>query len=180
MTTKALQVSLGSIGVYATGYYQVDGQWLYYDATIGQWYTYAAGVLYPLTIYEMYPTKPVMAIAPGDKLKITLSYTYTGPVSVGVEEYFSIGAKVAAMYWPKIVRTHSRNLPVTSEPTEFTWAETLTIPTDVKDDWTYIECKVWRGSPDVPETGIRLRDALSIVAITPDITNFSIDDYIKV
>ncbi|GAI40395.1 unnamed protein product, partial [marine sediment metagenome] len=103
MTTKALQVSLGSIGVYATGYYQVNGQWYYYDATTGQWYIYSAGYIYPLKIYEMYPTQPVMAIAPGDKLKITISYTYSGPISVGVEEYFSIGAKVALQYWPKVV-----------------------------------------------------------------------------
>ncbi len=178
MTTKTLQLSLGSIGVYATGYYQFEGQWYYYDATIGQWYIYSAGLLYPLKITEVSAPK-VVTIAAGDKLKITISYTYTGPASVGVEEYFSIGSKVALQYWPKVVRRHSRNLPVTGAPTEFTWSEALTIPTNVEDDWTYIECKVWHGTPDVPETGIRLRDALSVVAVTPEITNFSIDDYVK-
>lgn len=179
MTTKALQVTLGSIGVYATGYYQVDGQWYYYDATTGQWYIYSAGYIYPLKIIEVYPTKPVVTIAHGDKLQITISYTYSGPSSFGVEEYFSIGAKALLQYWPKIEKTHRRDLPITTEPTEFTTTETLDIPNDVKDDWTYIECKVHGGSPNVPETGIRIRDALTILAVTPNITDFSIVDYDK-
>jgi len=165
MTTKALQITLGSIGVYATGYYQVDGQWYYYDATIGQWYTYSAGYLYPLAITEMYPTKPVVHVAPGDQLKITISYIYSGPASIGVEEYFSIGSKPLLQYAPHVVKKHYRNLPVTTAPTEYTWTETLTIPNDIEDDWTYLECKVWHGTPNVPEAGIRLKDAITLEVV---------------
>jgi len=141
MTTKALQVSLGSIGVYATGYYQIEGQWYYYDAITGRWYTYSAGYLYPLSIHEM-AAPQVVVIAPGDRLRITISYIYTGPASIGVEEYFSIGSKVL-QYSPKVVGKNSRNLPVTTAPTEFTGSKILTIPNDVDEGWTYVECKVW-------------------------------------
>lgn len=182
MTLKTLQLSLGVVNPtqYQTGWYRdpTTGQYYYYDGAIGKWYIYTAGQLYALGITEQQAPKVVM-VAPGDSLEITISYKYAGPASTGAEEYFSIGSKVL-QYSPKIVRTHTRNLPVCATPTSFTWSETLVIPTGVGNGWTYIECKVWHGTPDVPETGIRLKDALAIAGIEPDITDFIIEDYVKV
>ena len=183
MTLRPLQLSLGSVTspVYSTGWYQdpTTGQYYYYDSDSRRWYIQVAGQLYPLSIASETAPKTV-AIAPGDKLKITLSYRYVGPPSAGVEEYFSVGYHDGIQYRPKVVGTNSRSLPQCSTPTEFSSEKTLTIPSNVGDNWTYIECKVWHGTPDVPETGLRYRDALSIVGITAEITDFTIEDYVKV
>lgn len=184
MVTKTLEVALGTTMnpiTYATGWYQdpVTGEYLYYDASTGQWFVYAAGYIYPLTITEIYAPK-VVTVKAGDSLKISISYMYTGPESVGVEEYFSIGRKDLLGYHPKVVGKNTRTLPITPTPTKFTSERTLVIPTDVGLDWTYIECKVWHGTPDVPETGIRLKDALEVVGVEPDIAEFTIVDYVVV
>lgn len=185
MVTKTLNLSLGTIDgdppAYTTGWYRdpVTGEYYYYDATEKKWYIYAAGFIYPLAIAEESAPKTVTVKA-GDSLKISISYKYTGPASSGVEEYFSIGYKDVLGYHPKVVGTNSRNLPVCGTPTTFTAEKTLIIPTNVGENWTYIECKVWHGTPDVPETGLRYAGALTIVGITAEITEFSIVDYVKV
>lgn len=183
MTTKTLELSLGSIvdpPAYATGWYHdpTTGQYYYYDAENKKWYIYSAGYLYPLAIAEESAPKTVTVKA-GDKLKISISYKYSGPASTGVEEYFSVGIK-GVTYSPKIYVTNTRNLPVCATPTLFTAENTLLIPASVGEDWTAIECKVWHGTPDVPETGLRYIDALTIVGIEAEITQFTIVDYVKV
>lgn len=185
MVTKALDLSLGTIEgdppAYETGWYQdtVTGEYYYYDATEKKWYIYAAGYLYALAIAEESAPKKVTVKA-GDSVKISISYKYTGPASTGVEEYFSIGIKGITGYSPKVTGTITRNLPICATPTTFTAEKTLIIPANVALDWNHIECKVWHGTPDVPETGLRYINALEIVGITAEITEFSIVDYVKV
>ena len=185
MVTKTLDLSLGTIvgdpPAYETGWYRdaVTGEYYYYDATEKKWYVYAAGYLYPLAIGEEAAPKTVTLKA-GDSLKISISYKYTGPAITGVEEYFSIGYKDILGYHPKVVGTNTRNLPTCATATAFTAEKNLVIPADVRLDWTDIECKVWHGTPDVPETGLRYIDALEIVGVVPDITEFTIVDYVKV
>lgn len=183
MVTEALDLQLGSIGnpSYETGWYRDPNtnEYYYYDATEKKWYVYSAGLLYPLAIAEISAPKTI-TIAAGDGVKITLSYKYAGPASSGVEEYFSIGWKDAFGYHPKVVGSNSRNLPVCGVPTSFTSEKTLTIPTNVGTNWIYLECKVWHGSPDVPETGLRYKDAFQVVGITAVVTEFTIVDFVKV
>jgi hypothetical protein len=185
MVIKTLELSLGSIVAdppeYATGWYRdpATGQYYYYDATNKKWYIYAAGVLQPLAIAEQSAPKTISVIA-GDKVKVSISYKYTGPAITGAEEYFSIGYKDALGYHPKIEGTNSRNLPTCSTATLFTAEKTLVIPTGVGENWNHIECKVWHGTPDVPETGLRYLNALTIVGLVAAITEFTIVDYVKV
>lgn len=183
MTLRTVQLDLGSLDPpqYATGWYRdpATGQYYYYEATNKKWYIYSAGYLYPLAIAEESAPKTVTVKA-GDSLKISISYKYTGPASTGVEEYFSIGYKDALGYHPKVTGTNSRNLPVCGTPTAFTSEKTLVIPVGVGLNWNHIECKVWHGSPEVPETGLRYINALEIVGVEAEITEFSIVDYVKV
>lgn len=185
MTTKVLEISLGNVGPLqvqrVTGWYKDPntGQYYYYDASIMKWYIYTAGVLYPLSIAEESAPKTVTLVA-GDSLRISMSYKYTGPAATSVEEYLSIGYKDIAGYHPKVVETNIRNIPVCATPTLFTSSATLLIPANVAENWKHIECKVWHGTPDVPETGLRYIDALIIVGLVAEITVFTIVDYVKV
>lgn len=96
---KTLELDLGRISplanlsndvalgpVLATGWYvdQITGEYYYYDATIAQWYVYAAGYLYPLAYIP--PTmewKPspsaIVELNFGDTLSISTHYKYRGP-----------------------------------------------------------------------------------------------------
>jgi len=186
MVTKTLALSLGSISAmqvtgYTTGWYRdpITGQRYYYDAENKKWYIYAAGLLQPLAIAEQSAPKTVTLQA-GDSLKISISYRYTGPAITGAEEYFSIGYKDVLGYHPKVEGTNTRNLPVCATAMPFTAEKTLVVPSNVAADWNHIECKVWHGTPDVPETGLRYINALAIVGIVANITEFTIVDYVKV
>jgi len=184
MATKMISLNLGTVlgdpPEYSTGWYKdpITGQLYYYDATTMKWYIYAAGVLQPLSIAEQSAPKQVN-IKAGDSLKISISYKYAGPAVTGVIEYFSIGIKGVTGYGPKLVGQNSRNLPICGSPTTFTAEKTLLIPTSVEEDWQHIECKVYHGSPSVPETGLRYINALVVVGIEAKITEFTIVDYVK-
>ena len=185
MSTKTLALFLGSVVAdppdYTTGWYHdpVTGQNYYYDATNKRWYIYAAGLLQALTIAELTGPK-VVNLSIGDSLTISISYKYSGPSITGAEEYFSIGYKDVLGYHPQIVGTNSRNLAGCVTPTLFTALKTLVIPAGVGDNWVNIECKVWHGTPAVPETGLRYLNALMIVGLVAAVTEFTIVDYVKV
>jgi hypothetical protein len=182
---QALALFLGSVVAdppdYTTGWYHDPntGQPYYYDAENKKWYIYAAGILQPLAIAEQTAPKVVSLMA-GNSLTISISYKYTGPAVTGAEEYFSIGYKDVLGYHPQIVGTNSRNLSACATPTLFTASKILVIPTDVGSNWNHIECKVWHGTPDVPETGLRYLNALTIVGLVATVTEFTIVDYVKV
>lgn len=181
MTIGALTVSLGTVGLQ-TGWYMdpATGEHYYYNAEENKWYVYAAGYIYPLEIQRESGPKTI-PVAIGDKVQIDISYKYMGPATTGVEEYISIGYERLAIwpydYVPKLEAKRSRNLDKSAEPKLYTWSATLTIPSDVGSNWTCIECKVWKGSPAVPEQGRRYTRALEIVALKPVVAEFTIVDY---
>lgn len=162
----------------------LTGEWVYYDQYTRQWFIQQDGILVPLAI-DRYPATNVnpnapIAIGPGDKIKIDMSYKYSGPAITNVEEYFSIGYEILTVYTPKVKDYNYRNLPTSSTPLPYTSTKTLTIPSDVGSNWTMIEAKVWRGTPSVPEKGWQLYNAFKIAGIVPDITEFKIISFNKV
>jgi len=192
---KTLEVSLGEVRglslagidpivgqqLAASGYYYdpITGQKYYYNAVQNQWfYVTASGLLQALSIVEQSAPKTV-SVKAGDSLKISISYSYSGPAITGAEQYFSIGTKDIFGYHPKFEGTVTRNFPICGSATLFTAEKTLLIPSNVGNDWTAIECKVWHGTPDAPETGRRYLDALVIVGLEAVITGFTIVDYVK-
>jgi len=186
MVTKTLVLSLGSISAmqvtgYTTGWYRdpITGERYYYDAATGKWYLLVSGLLYPLSIDYLSPPKQ-LSIIPGDRVKITISYKYSGPAVTGVEERFVIGYEIAGILQEALVDTNTRSLPQSSTPLTYTGEKTLTIPSSVGSNWTVLECKVSGGTPTVPERGVRYRGAFVVTGLVPEITEFTIIDFIKV
>jgi hypothetical protein len=173
-----LELSLGVLDppAYQTGWYRDPntGQYYYYDAQAKQWYIYSAGVLIPLEIAEESAPKTV-AIAPGDTLRISYSYKYSGP-AITVTEYASIGVK-GVYYDEKVSKSKTRSVPESATPTEYTGTIDIVLPTNAQTDWDDIEVKVFNGGK---ELGLRYIGALNIVAAVPEFTEFSIVDYSKV
>jgi hypothetical protein len=182
MVTKTLDLTLGTIPdppAYATGWYRDPntGQYYYYDASLKQWCIYAAGVLTPLSIASETAPKTV-SITPGDTLRIQYSYQYSGP-AISVTEYASIGVygEVTHVYDEKVHQSKSHSLPESSAPATYTGTLDIVLPAAAQTDWDDIECKVSDGGK---ELGLRYIGALSIVAITPEFSEFTIVDYSKV
>lgn len=174
---KALQVgALGTLTSYATGWYTdpTTGQSYYYDATIKQWYIYSAGYLYPLSVPKENAPKTV-TISPGDTLRIEYSYKYAGP-ALTVTEYASIGWTVATIYDEKVSKSKSRSLPACSVPTTFEGSLDIVLPMGAQENWNDIECKVFNGGK---ELGLNYQNALNIVGVEINFTEFTVVDYYK-
>lgn len=191
MVTKTLELELGSIGalgsiavgqqLISSGWYYdpVTGKQYYYDALQNQWYIYAAGLLYALGY--MNPAPKQVALAPGEKLKLSISYKYVGPAVTGAIERFCIGVYGALGFNEKVYGANTKNLPLYITPTLVTSEYTLTLPaTGVGSDWNDIYAKISGGSPSVPETLFGYENALIIVGLQPTITEFKIVDFVKV
>ena len=171
-----------------SGWYRdpVTGQQYYYDAVQNQWYVYAAGYLYALGY--MNPAPKQVTLAPGDKLKITLSFKYTGPAVTGVSSRYCIGAYGATGFDEKIYLTPTFNIPanLTATPVTVTNEATFTLPASPGADWDDIYVKIWGGTPSIggselsPNYIFGYENALIIVGITPVITEFKILDFVKV
>jgi len=180
MTVRALAVDLGTLETwqYQTGWYRdpVSGDYYYYDATAKQWYVQSAGYLYPLTIAKQDAPKTV-SLAPGDTLRITFSYKYTGP-AISVTEYASVGVygDITHIYDEKVHKSHLRSLPESPVPTTYNGSIDIVLPADAKTKWVDIECKVF-GSGE--ELGLRYYAALNVVAVVPEFSEFTITDYVK-
>jgi len=178
MTLRTLQLSLGTLDPpgYQTGWYgdPLTGQYYYYDAQARQWYIYAAGVLTPLSIASEAAPK-VVSIAPGDTLRISYSYKYSGP-AITVTEYASIGVygEVSHIYDEKVSKSKTRSLPESATPTEYTGTIDIVLPVTAQTDWGDIEVKVFDGGK---ELGLRYIGALKIVAAVPEFSEFTIVDY---
>ncbi len=185
---KTLNLDLGSVRAlqtpYQAGWYrdQTTGAYYYYDGH--RWFIYAQGILTPMTITPL-PAPKTIEVAPGDSVKISISYSYSGPAQTGIGQYVSIGYRDILGYHPKIENNPggiARDLPASSSPVTYTADYTLVIPAGVQANWTCIECKVWQGTPGIPETGVDLYnpDPLKIVGLVASITNFTVVDFVKV
>jgi hypothetical protein len=177
------------VGQQASGWYYdpTTGQYYYYDATLNQWYVYAAGYLYALAAY-MNPAPKTVTLAPGERLKITLSFKYTGVAVTGVSARYAIGVYGAAGFDEKVYATTTFNIPenLSTTPITVTNEATLTLPTTgVGSDWNDIYVKIWGGTPSIggselsPNYIFGYENALILIGLVPTITEFKILDFVK-
>jgi hypothetical protein len=182
MELKTLALDLGMIRVlqagdgqpYQAGWYldPVTGQRVYYDPETQNFYTMAGGVYIPLGY--MNPSPKQVAIAPAERLRITISYKYSGPAITGAIEYFSVGVYGTFGFDEKLVGKNTRNLPASTTPTAYTGSYTFTMPADVGSNWDDIYCKIYSGAL------FGYENALVIIGKDPAISDFTIADFVKV
>ena len=165
---------------YQAGWYidPVTGQRIFYDPNTQSFYTMAGGVFIPLGY--MNPSPKQVAVGPGEKLKVTISYKYSGPSITGAVEYFSVGVYGTFGFDEKLSAKNTRNLPASTTPLPYTGTYTFTIPDNVASNWDDIYCKIYGGSPGVPQTFFGYEDCLIIVGKDPTISDFEISDFVKV
>jgi len=188
MELKTLALDLGVFRVlqagddqpYQAGWYvdPITGQRVYYDPNTQNFYTMAGRVYIPLGY--MNPAPKQVAIAPGEKLRITISYKYSGPAITGAIEYFSVGVYGALGFDEKLVGKNTKNLSSSTTPVAYTGSYTFTMPADVGSNWDDIYCKIYNGSPSVPQNLFGYENALVIVGKEPAISEFTIADFVKV
>jgi len=186
MELKTLALELGVLQAgddppeYAPGWYvdPATGQPIFYDPNTRTFYTMAGGIYIPLGYMNTAPKQ--VTLGPGEKLKITISYKYSGPAVTGAVERFCVGVYGAFGFDEKLVGTNTKNLSQSTSPVSYTGEYTFTIPTNVGADWDDIYCKISGGSPSVPETLFGYENALIIAGLQPTISEFKILDYVKV
>ena len=175
-------------GLLLPGWY-VDpqtGQRIFYDPGSEKFYTMAGGVYIPLAY--MNPAPKQVAVAPGDRLRVTISFKYTGPAVTGVTGYYCVGTYGIFGFDERLVQRTTFNLPqVTSPPSvpNVSDSYTFTIPTGMDTNWDDIYVKIFGGSPSIAgEAGtpylFAYENALTIAGIQPSITEFKISDFAKV
>ena len=197
MELKTLALDLGVFGVlqdgedppdYAAGWY-IDpqtGQRIFYDPNTHKFYTLAGGVYIPLGYVN--PAPKQVSLAPGDRLRITLSFKYTGPAVSGVTGYYCVGVYGTFGFDEKMVGQTTFSIPqVVSPPSapNVTDSYTFTIPTSVGTNWDDIYVKIFGGSPSIAGQSTTpylfgYENALVIAGIQPNITEFKIADFAKV
>jgi hypothetical protein len=201
MATKILALNLGVLKTLqddagmpvqqdpsVSGWY-VDprtGQRVFYDSNTEKFYTQAGGVYIPLGY--MNPAPKQVAVAPGDRLRVTLSFKYTGPAISGVTGYYSIGINGMFGFDERLTQRTTFNIPqVTSPPSSpnVTDSYTFTIPTGIGTNWDDIYVKIFGGSPSLAGEASTpylfcYENALTIAGVEPSITEFKIADFAKV
>lgn len=163
-----------------------SGQQIYYDPSRRNFYTMAGGVYIPLGY--MNPAPKQVTLAPGDNLRITVSFKYTGPAITGACIRYCVGVYGAFGFSEQLVAVESFNIPqVVTAPSSpnVTNYHTFAIPTSVGTDWTSIYVKMYGGTPSlgseiVPAYIFGYQDALAIVGTQPSISEFKIADFAKV
>jgi hypothetical protein len=187
MKIKTLALDLGLIRVlqedspaYTSGWYvdPLTGQRLFYDQESQNFYTLAGGVYIPLGYMNTAPKQ--VSIGPGEKLKISISYKYSGPGVSGAIERFCVGVYGAFGFNEQLVGENTKSLASSTTPLSYTGQYTFTIPTSVGGDWDDIYCKIYSGSPSVPQTLFGYENALLIAGKDPTISSFTIVDFAKV
>ena len=182
-------LEIGSPGIVAlaaqvaltSGWYRVSttGQLVYYDAASDTLYTAQGGIYIPLGY--MNPAPKQVALAPGEKLKIMVSFKYSGPAVTGAILRYCVGVYGTLGFTEKMVQENTKNLPLSPTPAPFTDEYTFTMPTDIGSDWNDIYCKINGGSPNaVPQTLFGYENALTIIGIAAVISEFTISDFVKV
>ena len=171
-----------------SGWYvdQRTGQRIFYDSTAGKFFTLAGGVFIPLGY--MNPAPKQVAVAPGDKLKITLSFKYTGPAITGLTGYYCLGIYGTFGFNETMVGQTTFSIPqVVTPPSSpnVTDSYTFTIPTSIGTNWDDIYVKIFGGNPSVGGSATTsflfgYENALTIAGIEPSITEFKISDFAKV
>ncbi len=200
MPLKTLDLSLKAVrvlqdgsnppeqGLLLPGWY-VDpqtGQHIFYDPSSEKFYTLAGGVYIPLGY--MTPAPKQVAVAPGDRLKVTISFKYTGPAITGVTGYYCLGVYGLFGFDEKLVQKTTFNISqVVSPPASPNVSDsfTFTIPADIGANWDDIYVKIFGGSPGIAGEVTTpylfgYENALTIAGIQPNITEFKIADFARV
>lgn len=200
MTMKTLDLSLKTIrvlqdgsappeqGLLSPGWY-VDpqtGQRVFFDPNSQKFYTMAGGVYIPLGY--MNPAPKQVAVAPGDRLSVTISFKYTGPAVTGVTGYYCIGINGIFGFDERMVQRTTFNLPQVTTPPSYpnvSNSYTFTMPTGMGTDWNDVYVKIFGGSPSIAGEATTpyifgYENALTIAGIQPSITEFKISDFAKV
>ncbi len=162
------------------------GQQVIYDPSTGKFYTLAGGVYIPMGY--MNPAPKQVAVAPGDRLKITISFKYTGPAVSGVTGYYCIGVYGTFGFNETMVGQTSFNIPMVTTPpssANVTNEYTFTIPASIGTDWDDIYVKIFGGTPSIGGSATTpylfgYENALIVAGTTPNITEFKIADFAKV
>ena len=184
---KTLELNLGGIKPlqansqeFITGWYVDSGTGVpvYYDGVSRNFYTLSGGIYIPLGYMNSSPKQ--VSLGPGEKLKVSISYKYSGPAVSGAVERFCVGIYGLFGFNEQIVGTNTRNLSQSITPLTYVGEYTFTIPTSVGTDWDDIYCKIYGGSPGVPQTLFGYENALVIVGQQPSISEFTIVDFAKV
>ncbi|MDO8715671.1 MAG: hypothetical protein Q7J73_02520 [Dehalococcoidales bacterium] len=187
MEFKTLALDLGSVGVLQNSFVALAAGWyidpltgvkVFYDPNTQNFYTLSGGVYIPLGYMNTTPKQ--VPIGPGEKLKITLSYKYSGPAVSGYLERYCVGVYGAFGFNEALVGENTRSLPASTTPISYTSSYTFTIPAGVGTDWDDIYCKIYGGSPSMPQTLFGYENALIIAGQQPSITEFAILDFAKV
>jgi len=200
MTLKTLALSLNMAKVLQEGQVAVleeslvagwyvdtnTGQQVFYDPTRRNFYTLGGGVYIPLGY--MNPAPKQVTLAPGDNLKISVSFKYTGPAVTGACIRYCVGVYGTFGFDEQLVAIESFNIPqVVTAPSSpnVTNYHTFVIPTNVGTNWTGIYVKMYGGTPSlgsevIPSYIFGYQEALVIVGTQPTITEFKIADFAKV
>ncbi len=166
----------------AAGWYvnPITGQRYYYD---GQHLYALQNGIFVLAFTNRQTAPKVVTLAPGDKLKITLGFNYSGPAVSGAQAYFGWGYFGIVGNWaPTQEIWVPFDIPAnpSSTPAAVQQSYTFTIPTGVSSGPADILVQVNSGSPDVGQNDFAYNLALSLVGVSPVITNFTISDFVKV
>ncbi len=161
----------------------------YYNAETNTWVFYDAstGLLYPQISLPSWPYTKV-AISPGDKVRVTVAFSYTGPAVSGIKSRWVIGTNGSWGFDEDIIETPTLSISAnfSTSPASRTFVENMTIPSNVADDWDDIYVKIWGGSPSIggseagPAFSIGYNDVFTIVGNEPTITDINITGISKV
>jgi hypothetical protein len=193
MKLRTMALEVGTLGVnsnpqeYTAGWY-VDpntGQQVYYDPATRNFYTQAGGIYVPMSYMNTAPKQ--VTVAPGDNLKITVSFKYTGPAITGACIRYCVGVYGTFGFTEDLVAIESFNIPQVVTPpsvANVSNSHTFAIPTNIGSDWNDIYVKMYGGTPSlgsdvVPSYIFGYENALIIVGTQPNITEFKIADFAK-
>lgn len=162
------------------------GQRIFYDPNTRNFYTMGGGVYLPLMSLATPPKQ--VTVAPGDRLKIDVSFKYTGPAITGASIRYCVGPNGVFGFTEQLVAVETFNIPQVITPPSspnVVNSHTFNIPTNVGTDWTCIYVKMYGGTPSlggevIPSYIFGYQDALVIVGTQPSITEFKIADFAKV
>lgn len=178
---KALEITVPLGTSLNPGYYYDSylGRYLYWDGQF--WYVYAAGLLYPATIWEPSPYPPIVVSA-GDTVRIFANFKYTGPaIASGYAIYGAIGTNVVGIFNEKLYGETNLTLPECTAETQFTDKYvSIPITTAMPTGVTYaIYIKIKKGISDVIISAA-WENCVTVAGVEPVFTEFGIKSYERV
>lgn len=159
----------------------------YYNHETNTWVYYDGVAFYPLVSLPSWPYTKV-AISPGDTVRVTVAFSYTGPAVSSLNSRWVIGTNGTWGFDEDIIITPTLSISanLSSTPASRTFVQNMLIPTNVADDWDDIYMKIWGGSPSIggseagPAFLIGYNNVFTIVGNEPTITDINITGISKV